>query len=459
MSTHFRAYCPDQPFLLPVSPQDWLPKDHVAYLVRDLVEELDLGAFYRAYPSDTRGAPAFDPKMMVGLLLYAWASDVYSTRQIAALCEGDLGGRYLAAGSQPDFRTINTFRLRHGDALADLFGQSVKLCQKAGMVSLGHVAIDGTKIDANASKRKAMSYARMVETEAKLRAEIEAYLAKSREVDQEEDDLFGKDARGPNIPEELRHRETRLAKIREARAALEAEQKAAQEAKDAERKARQEQTRGELRGRKPKQEDAPKPTAQRNFTDPDSRIMKAGNGNFIQGYNAQAAVDGGHQIIVACDLTNQAADAPHFVPMLTQVEQNTGQQPEQVAADAGYFSNENATASVCPNTELFIPPDRTRHRNHTGKVPVPDEIPTDALPISDQMRRKLSTESGREAYSWRMKTVEPTFGQVKGCAGSPGFRQIMRRGLTKAKEEWHWICATHNLVKYLRYTCGSAVAQ
>jgi len=458
MSKHFRNYCPDQPYLLPVAPQDWLPKDHLAYLVRDLVGELDLDAFHRAYARDPRGAPAFDPKMMVAVLLYAWSSDVYSTRQIAALCVCDLGGRYLAAGCQPDFRTINAFRLRHGDPLAGLFEQSIKLCQRAGMVSLGHVAIDGTKIDANASKRKAMSYARMVGTEQKLRAEIEAYLAKSRQIDQEEDNLFGKDSPGPNIPEELRLRETRLAKIREAKAALEAEQKAAQEAKDAERKALRERTGAEPCGRKPKQEDAPKPTAQRNFTDPDSRIMKSGNGNWIQGFNAQAAVDGDHQVIVASVLTNQAADAPHFVPMLSQVQANTGDQPKEVTADAGYFSNANATTTVCPNAEIFVPPDRMRRGKNTGKAGPPEAVPTEDLPVSDQMRRKLRTASGREAYSWRMKTVEPTFGQIKGCAGSPGFRQIMRRGLTKAKEEWHWICATHNLVKYMRYNYAWAAA-
>jgi len=325
------------------------------------------------------------------------------------------------------------------------------------MASLGHVAIDGTKLDANASKRKAMSYSRMVDAESKLCSEIEAYMAMSRQIDAEEDARFGKDAPGPNIPEELKFRESRLAKIREAKASLEAEQKAAQEAKDAERRARAEQTGNPPRGGK--HDNAPKPTAQRNFTDQDSRIMKAGNGNWVQGYNGQAAVDADHQIIVACELTNMAADSPHFEPMLSQVEQNTGQQPKEVTADAGYFSKENVSTTICPDTELFVPPDRMRRGKSKGTAVSLEEIPTTELSVADKMRRKLSTDSGRDAYSWRMKTVEPTFGQIKGCAGSPGFRQIMRRGLTKAKEEWRWICATHNMVKYLRHNCTLAMAK
>jgi transposase len=443
---------------MPPSPQDWLPPGHLAYLVRDLVEELDLNPFYRSYPKDTRGAPAFDTKMMVGILLYAWLSSVYSTRRIAALCVCDVGGRYLCADWLPDFRTINVFRLRHGDALADLFEQSITLCRRAGMVGMGHVAIDGTKLEANASKHKAMSYARMVEAEATLRDEIDAYMQMSKEMDAQEDNLFGKDAQHLDIPEELKRRETRLAKLREAKAALEAEAKAAQEAKEAERKARQEQSGKPLTGRKPNADDTPKPTAQKNFTDPDSRIMKSGNGNFIQGYNGQAAVDSANQIIVACDLTNQAADSPHFVSMLAQVERNTGQQPEQVSADAGYFSKENATTTVCPETEIYIPPDRMKHGKHPETAVPPGEIPDDELSIADKMRRKLSTDEGRAAYAYRKKTVEPTFGQIKGCPGSPGFRNIMRRGLTKAKQEWRWACAAHNLMKYARHRYASTVA-
>jgi hypothetical protein len=303
-----------------------------------------------------------------------------------------------------------------------------------------------------------MSYARMVEAEEKLRAEIQEYLRKAQEIDEQEDSLFGKDNAGPNIPEELKRRETRIAKIREAKAALEAEQKAAQEAKEAERKAKQDETGRPPRGPKPDADRPPKPKAQRNFTDPDSRIMKAGTGNFVQGYNAQAAVDSDCQVIVACELTNQAADVVHFEPMLEQTANNTGERPHHVSADAGYFSKENATSSVCPGAELFIPPDRMKHSSR-GVTPAPaDGVAACDLSAADKMRRKLSTETGRAAYAWRKKTVEPVFGQIKGCAGSPGFRQIMRRGLVKAKEEWRWACATHNFLKYFGHHCASAGA-
>lgn len=450
MSRHFLPYAPEQPHLLPPAPQDWMPDDHLAYLVRDLVLELDLWAIFQRYKR-RRGAPPFDPKMMVGIFLYAWASDVYSSRKIALLCTGDLGGRFLAAGYQPDFRTINTFRLEHGEALSGLFEQSVRLCQTAGMVSLGHVAMDGSKLAANASKHKAMSYGRMVEAEERLRKEIDGYQKRCLEVDAEEDALFGKDSAGPNLPEEMKRRETRLAHIRAAREALEAQAKAAAEAKRAEREEREKEAGGPLPGPKPQDPDKAKPKkkAQHNFTDPESRIMKSGTGEWVQGYNGQAVVDKDHQVIVACELTNQAADAPHFQPAIQQVTKNTGAVPVQVSADAGYFSQANVESQLGEFTQPLIPPDRMKH-SETG-----DEMPPvtgeEAIGLSDWMRLLLSTEEGREGYAWRKKTVEPVFGQIKGCPGSPGFSQFLRRGLQKARQEWRWVCATHNFKKYLRH--------
>lgn len=445
--------------MLPSSPQDWMPQDHLAYLVRDVVRALDLSAIHRWHLKDPRGAPPFDPVMMVSLLLYGWCSNIYSSRKIAMLCIGDLGGRYLSAGEQPDFRTVSTFRLQHGDALADLFVQSVRLCQAAGMVSLGHVAVDGTKLAANASKRKAMSYGRMVRAEADLRAEIAEIERRSRAEDATEDALFGKDSLGFDMPEDLKFRESRLARILEAKAQLEAEARQAAEARAAEREARRPKDDDKPR-RGPKPRDpatvVPKETAQRGFTDPESRIMKSGTGEWVQGYNAQAAVDADHQVIVACELTNMAADAPHLQPLMQQVSANTGAVPTEESADAGYFSADNVKSQTTPYCQPFIPPDRVKHGRKTA--PILQDVADADLSVADQMRKLLSTQAGRDAYANRMKTVEPVFGQIKGCPGSPGFRQFLRRGLRKAGQEWRWRCATHNLLKYMRHQLAARPA-
>jgi len=451
-----------------------MPSDHLAYLIRDLVIELDLSAFYGRYKY-SRGAAPFDPRMMVGILLYAWASSVYSSRKIALLCVGDLGGRFLAAGHQPDFRTISTFRLQHGKALEGLFAQSVRLCQKAGMVSLGHVAMDGSKFAANASKHKAMSYGRMLESEERLRKEIAEYQRLSREADAEEDTLFGREHAGADLPEELKRRETRLARLRAAREALEAEEREAAQAK-AEAK---QQARAELEleaakagkgvtGRKPAQpkestgpnEPDPKepdPKTQRNFTDPESRIMRSGRGEWVQGFNGQAAVDSDYQIIVACDLTNQGDDTPHLKPLLAEVIRNAGSTPAEVSADAGYFSKANIEAVLALSAQPLIPPDRMPlHETDGSEVPLdkiadPEQVGSEPMRMADWMRIVLSTEEGAKAYARRKTSVEPVFGQIKGSPGSPGFHQVLRRGLVKARQEWLWVCATHNFRKYLRH--------
>jgi transposase len=440
-----------------------MPEDHLAYQIRDLVQALDLSAIHRWYRKDPRGALPLDPVMMVSIQLYAWCSDVYSSRNTARLCISDLGGRYLAAGHQPDFRTISTFRLRHGEALTDLFLQSVRLCQEAGMVSLGHVAIDGTKLMANASKHKAMSYGRMAQAEENLRAEIAQIQRRCEEEDAHEDTLFGKEKPGYDLPQKLKFRQSRLEHILKAKAKLEAEAKAAAVAKASEReRERQERSKDDddadkpRRGRKPKDLNTavPKDSAQSNFTDPESRIMKSGTGDWIQGYNGQAAVDSDHQIIVACELTNMAADAPHFQPMVEQVVNNTGAEPVQTSSDSGYFSRQNVENTVSPFGEVLIPPDRMTHsqagaaalaalaeRQHDGSD----------LSCADRMRERLSTAEGQQAYGMRKKTVEPVFGQIKGSPGSPGFRQFLRRGIVKCRQEWHWICAASNFLKYIRF--------
>jgi transposase len=456
MARHYRPYTPDQPHLLPPCPQDWLPADHLAYCVRDLVAELDLWAIEAGYSRDGRGAPAYHPRLMLSLLLYGWCGQVFSSRRIARLAVEDLGGRFLAAGQTPDFRTVSDFRLQHGEALRGLFLQSLRLCQQAGRVSLGHVALDGTKIAAGASKHKAMSYGRMVEEEERLAAEVERMAKAAAAADAEEDEQFGKENPGSWLPEELHRRESRLSKLREAKAALEAEAKAAAEAKTAQHAAKQaarlERGEGKLGGKPPKaaEEAQPKSSAQRNFTDPESKIMKAGDGSWVQGYNAQAAVDADRQVIVACELTNQAADAPHLARMTEQTIANTGCLPAVASADPGYFSEANIHYLGFRGIAALIPPDRQRHGTPAAPVePLPDEE-LEQLSARERQRHRVSTSAGRAEYARRKTTVEPTFGQIKGCPGSPGLRHFLRRGLTKCRQEWSFACATHNFLKYFR---------
>ena len=457
MARYFRSYTPEQPYLLPPAPQDWLSEDHLAYAVRDVVQHLDLTAFYEGYSPDGRGAPAFEPQFLVSLFLYAWCNHVYSSRKIARLCRDDLGGRFLAAGQTPDHRCLNEFRLRHGAALLQLFLQSVRLCQEAGMVSLVHLAVDGTKLAANASKHQAMSYGRMEEAEARLTAEIEKLLQRAATEDAQEDAEFGKDGQGSLFTAEIARREGRLAKLREAKAALEAEAKAAAAAKKAEREAKDQERaaagKRKAGGKKPADPETvkPKEKAQRNFVDPESRIMKGGDGAWVQGYNGQAAVDRDCQVITACDLTDQAADTPHLPDLLTQSAANTGCHPKTCSADPGYFSAANVAALETAGSEALIPPDRQRHGTPAEPAPPlsPEELAQ--LSVADRMRHQTSTAKGRAEYAHRKGTVEPVFGQIKGCPGHPGYRQFLRRGLKKCREEWHWVCAAHNFGKYMRF--------
>jgi transposase len=458
MAHQFRPYAPEQPCLLPPDPREWLSEDHLAYCIRDVVQQLDLAPFFAGYSRDGRGAPPYAPPLLVSLLLYGWCQHIYSSRQIERLCTDDLGGRFLAAGHRPDHRCLNDFRLRHGEALHGLFLQSLRLCQAAGMVSLGHVALDGSKFAANASKHKAMSYGRMVEAEAQLAAEVAAMLARAAQVDAAEDGQFGPEERGSRFPEELARRESRLAKLREAKAALEADAQAAAEAAQEQRAAadaaRVAAGQPKTGGRKPPDPATvrPKDKAQRNFTDPESRIMKGGDGAWLQGYNAQAAVDRDHQVIVACDLTAQAADAPHLPAMTAQVVANTGCRPAVLSADPGFFSAKNVAHLEEQHIRALIPPDRQRHGSPSAPAkPLPPEVLAE-LTVEERQRHQLSTAAGRAEYRHRKTTVEPTFGQIKGCPAWPGFRGFLRRGRAKCRQEWGWVCAAHNLRKYMRFS-------
>jgi transposase len=454
MSKQFRNCDLNQAYLLPPSLQDWLPEDHLARFVAEVVETLDLSGIYAKYEEgDGRGLAAYDPRMMVRLLIYAYCRGVPGSRRIERATYEDVGFRYLAADQHPDHSTIADFRQEQGASLSQLFVQVLRLCQRAGLVKLGHVALDGTKVKANASKHKAMSYERMEETEKKLQEEVKALLAEAARVDAEEDGKYGKGKRGDELPEELARRESRLGKIREAKAALEEEAREAAKKEQAEVQARlrerekQEEERGRKLGGRPPQapnpeEAKPEPKAQRNFTDPDSRIMKDGaTKEFVQGYNAQAAVDSQAQVIVAASVTQEANDKRQLVPMLEQVQVLTGSTPQQATADSGYFSEQNVTDPKLEGIDLLVAPDRQKHGEEVACGTGP---PQAEVGVAERMRQKLRTVEGRAVYKMRKAVVEPVFGQIKEARG---FRKFLLRGLEKVQAEWKLICATHNLLK------------
>jgi transposase len=454
MSARFKRYSPDQTFLLPPSLRDWLPEDHLAYFISDTVDELDLSVITDIYKmADTRGQPPYHPSMMSKLLLYAYSVGVPSSRKIEEKTYTDVAFRVIAAGDHPDHDTICEFRSRHLEALAELFVQVLRLCRKAGLVKLGHVAVDGTKVKANASKHKAMSYGRMCEAEEELEKQVKELLQKAQQVDEEEDRRYGKGKRGDELPEELRFRASRLKKIREAKAALERE---ALERARAEGKSDEDGNRiTHNRGRKPKiPPGVPKPKDQSNFTDPESRIMKdTTTKSFIQGYNAQAAVDSESQVIVAADVTDQANDKEQVEPALEQIEENLGERPKELSADAGFYSEHNVTDLQQKGVEPFIAPEKKKHTD--GDLPPPRGRIPKGMSVKDRMRRKLRTKRGREKYKLRKEVAEPVFGQIKGARG---FRQFLLRGLQKVRGEWRLICLTHNMLKLYRSRYAIAVA-
>ena len=437
----FRPYDQDQIFLLPPSLRDWLPTDHLASFVADLVEDLDLKPILTTYGGVMRGSAPYDPRMLVAVLLYAYAVGVPSSRQIARKLHEDIAFRVLAANTTPDFRTISDFRKQHLPALRGLFVQVLQLCQHAGLVKLGHIALDGTKLKANASKHKAMSYDRMVKEEGRLQAEVDGLLQQATDADARDDAQYGTDRTGDELPVELAFREGRLRKIREAAAA----KQAANEIREAE---------GPRPGPKPQPPCAvPAPKAQRNFTDPESRIMPSSSdkGSFVQGYNCQAVVDTTAHIIIAADVTQATNDKQQAQPLLQQAIANTGQVPTVASLDAGYYSDENVQTLTEWGCTPLIPPDRQTHERTRPAAPH-GRIPT-GLSVADRMRRTLRTKRGRRLYATRKVTVEPVFGQIKQ---GRGFRQFLLRGHDQVRGEWALICTTHNVLKLWRSTCRPA---
>ena len=488
MNKTYQPWTHDQAYLLPPSLRDWLPEDHLAWFIVDVVAQLDLSAIERSIQSkDARGQRPYHPSMMVALLVYAYCTGVYSSRRIERACREDVAFRVITGNAQPYFTTINEFRRVHRERFGALFVQVLKLCREAGLVKLRHVAIDGTKVKANASKHKAMSYQRMVREERRVQAQVERLLSEADAADASEDARYGAGARGDELPEELRRRESRLKRIREAKAALESEARKSRAHTLREQAERNEHTaqthpeevvrrraRTHAANRRAKAEEfglgdddptggasadgelARKPTlattegkpvdkAQRNFTDPDSSIMKGADG-FIQAYNAQLVVDDAHQVIVACGVTDQPADAANLEPMLQRVTANVGAAPEHATADTGYWNPQLETRARALGTEAWVATERTR-QGQTGPATRTGEAPDELGPL-ERMRWRLNTPEGRALYARRKAVVEPVNGQIKHARR---FRQFSVRGLDGVDAEWVMVSLCHNLLKLFSY--------
>jgi transposase len=539
-SKTYRPYAPGQSFLLPPSPLDWLPEDHLARFILDVVQMLDLKAITGSYEKEHRGFPPHHPVMMTALLLYAYCVGVPSSRKIAKRTYEDVAFRVIAGNTHPDYSCISEFRRIHLAALSGLFVQVLAMCEVMGLAQLGMVALDGTKVKANASKHKAMSYERMQADEERLAAKVAQLLKQAEQVDQGEDEQYGAGRRGDELPEDLRRAQSRLARIREAKAQLEAEVKQQAQTREANKSEEQQvslaltemnnilvsrqgteerampapipteteptvaaqQDTPELPSApapmetgpsQAAQQDGPKPSqpglgptqmtehasvqrasqevppqeatarlptpeplplhqhptqtggqpapkAQRNFTDPESRILKSGS-DYIQGYNAQIAVDREFQIIVAQGLSNQSPDAEYFIPMLDRIVENCGRVPQRALGDAGYFSESNVRRSACRGVDAYLAPGRTGHGQKAQESL--SEAEAAQASAKARMKAKLSTPEGAGHYSRRKVIVEPVFGQIK----NRGFRQFLLRGLEKVRGEWSLITLSHNLLK------------
>ncbi len=432
------------------SVSEFVPDDHLAYFVRDMVrDDLDLGEIYSAY-GERRGQPPYHPAMMVSLLQYGYARGVYSSRRLEVGCVERVDFMAVTGQARPDHSTIAEFRKRHRPALAKLFVQVLELCKRAGLVKLGHVSLDGTKVKANASKHRAMSYKRMCEQEPTLAAEVENWLDEADRVDAEEDEKYGKDKRGDELPAWVANKKEKLKRIRKAKAALEAEAKEKAKQVAAERAAKEKADGKPLTGPEPKVlAGVPDDKAQVNFTDPESRIMKTKDG-FEQAYNCQAAVDAESQVIVAQGVTQKSNDVEELVPMVDQVEENVGRRPEEISADAGYCSEENIEAIEGRDVRAYIATGRQKHGTASATGPPRAR----QGPRAKAMRKRLKQGGYRSRYRLRKQTVEPVFGQIKEARG---FRAFLVRGVRKVEQEWAMVCTAHNVLKLMKAIGPSGV--
>ena len=438
----FRHYDPDAPLPMPIFLRDWLPDGHLADVVSEVVDTLDLSEIYAHYDKTLRGQPPYDPRLMVKLLIYGYTVGIPSSRRIEKKTYEDIAFRVLTTDQHPDHDTICDFRSTHRKALSKLFVQVLGVCQEAGLVKLGHVSFDGTKVKANASKHKAMSYARMLAKEAELEQEVDELLRKAQEEDDAEDTRYGKGRRGDEIPDDLRFKQKRLQTIRDAKERLE---KRIREKAIEEGKLNPDGTPKPTRGRAPKTPHGqPKPKDQENFTDPESRIMLNGQKAFVQGYNAQAAVDDADQIIVGRGVTNDANDKRQVEPLVEDIKANLGDTPGKGSGDNGYYSEDNLEYLEGEGIDPYIPPNRDKSLKDAP--PPRGRIPKN-MSREDRMRRKLRTKKGRATYAKRKGIVEPVFGQIKF---GRGLRQFLLRGLENVALEWDLWCTGHNLLKLWR---------
>ncbi len=447
MSRTFLPWDVDQSWLLPPSVHELVPPGHLAHFVRDLVrDEMDLSAILADYRPGA-GAPAFHPAMMTALLLYAYTQGVYSSRKLARACEQRVDFMAVTALAKPDFRTIALFRQRHLEALQQLFVQVLRLCQSAGLVKLGHVALDGTKVLANASRHKAMSYERMTKKELELEAEVAAWFAQAAEADTADDAEFGAAQRGDEMPSWVVNKQRRLEKIRAAKAALEAEARGRAEATESPVAPAEDEPEAPAPApEEPPPGPLPEPKAQRNFTDPESRIMKTHDG-WQQSYNAQAAVDAETQVIVATYVTNKGTDRQELLGLVDAVEANCGAYPTQASADNGYYSDQNVTGAAQRGIDLYLATGRQRH----GSASATGQATSRESAVKAAMRAKLTAGGWDSPYHLRKQSVEPVFGQIK--AGR-GFRQFLLRGEAKVNAEWSLVCCAHNLLKLAKWVLG-----
>jgi transposase len=456
--TTFRPYSPEQLLLLPPDMARWLPEDHLVYFIRDVERQLDLSGIYGSYDGTQGGNPAYDPGMMTTLLTYAYCVGVVSSRKIERATYESIPFRVLTADQHPDHDTIAEFRRRHLEALAALFVQVLRLCRKAGLVKLGHVSLDGTKVRANASKHKAMSYGRMEKSVVELEGEVKRLLAEAEGTDTAEDNRYGRGRQDEALPEELRFKQSRLAKIKEAKEALEQEAREGAEAQRLEQAKKREDrdASGDHRGRPPKvPSEKPEGKAQRNFTDPDSRIMKDGATKaFEQCYNCQAAVDGDSQVIVATRVSQETNDKKELEPVVETLKKNLdGAKPRQLTTDNGYFSENNVTYLAEEQIDGYLATGRIKHGDQLPVAPR-GRIPKEAS-IKERMARKLRTVKGRAIYAKRKEVSEPVFGQIKHVRG---FRQFLLRGVDRVCGEWDLICLGHNVLKLFRSGWRPAIA-
>jgi transposase len=431
MPKGYRSYLPEQDLLLPPNLREWLAENHLVYFVSDVVDQLDLSAIHAVYEKENRGRPPYDPRLMTKLLVYGYCTGVFSSRRIQKRLQEDIPFKVLAAGNEPDFRTISDFRKIHLETLQSLFEQVLAMALECGSIRLGRVSLDGTKVKANASKHKAMSYGRMNEKQQQLKDEVKQLLDQAAAADAAEDCQYGSQ-QGDELPAELQRRETRLAKIKEAKKVVEqrARVRAVEEGKSAE----------EAQRTKPGDKD------QYNFTDPESRIMKGADG-FVQGYNAQAAVEPTLLLIVGQCVTEEANDKKQLKPMVELIEQQSGQRPEAILADNGYCSEENlehleSAGQAELKIEGFIATGKQKHGEHR-KPARRGPLPKGATKV-DRMKQKLKTKVGKAVYAARKCVVEPVFGQIKQARG---FRQFLLRGKEKVKGEWALLCLTHNILR------------